>query len=180
MSVVRTKLLDLVGDALDGMGVSNVSVDVPIVADNMVTIYITPPAGLRDEIDELAIYNAISADSSFDDISVEIEIIDSAEEQDALEGAFGTSESEDDEEEEDILSADNLTLLDDDGSREIHMRSRSVDTEYEPEEDEYEDEDEDEEDVEFESGDDIESIDEYEPSWDDLEEIMKGNSDDYY
>ena len=64
MSMVRTKLLDLVGAALDGMGVSNVAVDVPIVTDNMITIYITPPAGLRDEVDELAIYNAISADSS--------------------------------------------------------------------------------------------------------------------
>ena len=41
-------------------------------------------------------------------------------------------------------------------------------------------EDEEEDDSEFESDDDIESIDEYEPSWDDLEEIMKERSDDYY
>lgn len=180
MSSVRTNLLDLVGTTLDGMGVTNVSVDVPVVTDNMVTVYITTPSGVRDEIDELSIYNAISADPTFDDISVEIEIIDSSEESDALEGAFGTSESEDDEEEEDLLAADNLTLLDDDGGRELHMRSRSVGTEYEPEEDEYDDEDEEEDDSEFESDDDIESIDEYEPSWDDLEEIMKERSDDYY
>jgi hypothetical protein len=161
---IRTKLLDVIGKYLDSINAGSSSVDVPVCADRDITVYITPPAGYRDELDDVAIYDAIAAEPCFDDFDIEIEILDQDEREDALEGAYGTRELEDDEEEEDELEADKLSLVEDDD-----------DPCYS---DEDEDDDEDDDDIEYQDDEDIDGIDEYEPSWDDLAEIMR-ERDDY-
>lgn len=166
---IKDKLLSVLGCYLDDVGASNSSVDVSIVEDTAV-VYIRPDAEAKNDVDDVAIYDVLASHSEFDDLDIEVEVIDPSEESDALEGAFGTTELEDDEEEEDELQADNLTLIEDDCE---YLGSGDG---YGEEGDDYDDEDS----VEFEDEEDIESIDEYEPSWDDLDEIMKGVSDDYY
>lgn len=168
---IKDKLLSVLGSYLDEAGAAGSSVDVSVVGDTAV-VYIRPDAGSRNEVDDVSVYDLLARHSEFDDLDIEVDVIDSDEESDALEGAFGTTELEDDEEEEDELQADNLTLIEDDceGVGIVDGYESCIDDE----DDEYDDDELDAEDTE------IDGIDEYEPSWDDLEEIMRERSDDYY
>lgn len=177
MSNVRSALLRVIGDYLDGIGSPRVTVDISVVTDSSAAVYITAPAGLRDEIDEVAIYEALASDDYLSNIDIELEVIDAGEIKDELEGSLTDADSDDDEE-EDELAADNLTVLEPGEQREIHLRYLQ-DTE--EEEDEYDDDDieEDGEYSSYDDGEDVEGVDEYEPTWSDLEEMMRGSDEDY-
>lgn len=159
----KAKLITVISNCLDNLNVSDATIDIPIVDGSELIVYITPPSGKQDDIDYVSIYDAIAADPTFDSLDIEIEVVDTDEKSDALEGAYGTSESEDDEEEEDELEADNLRLVEDG---------------YDDRDQDYDEDEDEDEDFEDADEDDVGGIDEYQPSWRDLEEMMR-ESDEY-
>lgn len=178
MSNVKESLLHVIGEYLDSIGMSKVKVDIHMITPDSASVYITVPAGFRDEVDEVAIYNDIADDEQLAYIDIELDIIDEGEIKDELEGSIIDPDMDDaEEDDEDELAADNLTVLDPDGGREIHLRDLRDD-----EEDEYDDDEEEDEDDNYsiyDEDDDIDGIDEYEPTWSDLEEVMRGSDEDY-
>ena len=177
MHKVTGEVTTAIGEYLDGVGVS-AGVDVREVGSNSVAVYITVPIGLRDEVDELAIYEALAGYDTLADVEIDLEIIDMAESNDELEGALADPDADDEQEDEDEYAADNLVVVDAYGRSEVRSKNnRASYDNYDEEEDDEDDDDyydvEDDDEI-------VAGIDEYEPSWDELDEIMGEDKDEDY
>ena len=157
----RSLLLNKIGKFLDTQGIDDddVTVDIPVITDTSATVYITSKSSCVDDIDEIAMYEYLAQVKGLDNLELEIEVIDPSERDDALEGAAQRDSGDaDDEEEEDELAADNLNIIEDD---EDSYEYSEEDEDYES--DEYEEDEES-----------IDGVDDYEPTWEDFEEMTKG------